>query len=493
MTLKKQFSVYFSIFFLMIGCQSKKKTVDKNDALKTKITTYLEQSEINGFSGAVLVAKNDSIIVNKGFGMADKENNISNSPNTVFDICSVTKQFTAAAILKLVENNKLNLEDPISKYFDDLPDDKKNITIHQLLTHTAGFNHGNTDDFDLSPKEVYFSGLFHSKLLFQPGTQYKYSNEGYSILGRIIELVSGQNYESYVNKNLFQPSGMQRTGYLMPDWDKETIANEYMFNVTNEGSHIAHYKQDREIARTLIANGGINSTNNDMYKWYQALNSNKILSQESIQKLTAPYVAEYEDNSSHYAYGWAIFKSKRGTKVITHNGFNGITYYEFVWFPEENAVILLASNAYTRSVGRMTLDIEKTLFDKTYSPKAISKDKVSELYKITENYTGNLADLGEEIKLKFKDEINSPRLLNRLGGIYYRKNKIKKAIAIYELNTQIFPKDGNSWDSLGDAYFKANEKENAIDAYTKALELKPDNGDCFWCSNSKEKRNFLIK
>jgi len=479
------------IAILSIACQTKKTTTDQSGLLSSRIGNYLKRS--NGFSGAVLVAKNDSIIINKGFGFANKENNILNNHNTVYDICSVSKQFTGAAIVKLAEEHKLKLEDPISKFFDNLPEDKKGITIHQLLTHSAGFGHGSTDDFDLTPKEIYFSNLFQEKLLFTPGSKYEYSNSGYSILGRIIELVSGQNYETYLSEKLFQPSGMEHTGYLLPDWDNITVANEYLLNVSNEGSHIAHYEKDGEIARTLLANGGIHSTNNDMYKWYQALKSNKILSQESFETLTKPHVAEYEDESSHYAYGWAVFTSKRNTKVITHNGFNGISYNEFVWFPEEDVVILFASNAYVRPIGGMTIEIENMLFDKTYVPKELPKYMVSELYKFTEAYKDPVNNLEKQLRLKFEDAIDSSIHLNRLGGTYYRKNQMEKAIAIYKLNTQLFPEDGNSWDSLGDAYYKANKTDNAIEAYTKALELKPAKDDCFWCDNSSEKLSLLTK
>jgi len=479
------------IAILSVACQSNKTTTDQSDLLSSNIGDYLKQSEANGFSGSVLVAKNDSIIINKGFGFSNKEKNVANSHNTVYDICSVSKQFTGAAIVKLVEDNKLKLEDTISKFFDNLPEDKKSITIHQLLTHSAGFGHGSTDDFDLTSMDMYFSDLFESKLLFTPGSEYTYSNSGYSILGRIIELVSGQDYETYLSKKLFQPSGMKQTGYLLPDWDNTTVANEYLLNVSNEGSHIAHYKQDGEIARTLLANGGIHSTNGDMYKWYQALKSNKILSQESFETLTKPYVAEYDDESSHYAYGWTVFSSKRDTKVITHNGFNGISYYEYVWFPEEDALILLASNAFIRPIGRMTMEIENMLFSKAYVSEEMPKDIVSELYAFTETYKGSINEIGEQLSLEFENAIDSPRDLNRLGGMYYRKDQMEKAIAIYKLNTQLFSTDGNSWDSLGDAYYKVNDKDNAISAFTKALELKPENDDCFWCENSTEKLEIL--
>ena len=488
MSFRKIF-IAFSIAFFCLSSSSS----GENKIPSKRINDYLMESTSNGFSGSVLVARNDKIILSKGYGFANKEKGIKNNPQTVYDICSVTKQFTAAAILKLVEANKLKLTDSLSKYFEHLPDDKKDITIHQLLTHSAGFVHGIGGDFDHIPNENYFQIQFNSKLLFTPGTKYSYSNAGYSILARIIELVSGNDYEAYLNENLFNPAGMNQTGYLLPDWEDDQIASEYLYNVSNEGSHIERYKSDGKIAWPLKGNGGINSTQKDMYKWYQALNSDKILSEESIEKLTYPYVPESADSSSFYAYGWAVFKSDRDTKVITHNGFNGINYYEFVWFPEENALILLATNAFTRSVGRMTKEIEKMLFDKNYVAKPIEKNIVSMLYEYTENYTGDVEELSGALKQNFRNEIDSPSWLNRLGGIYLRKQNYKKAIPIFQLNTELFPDDGNIWDSMGEAYLAVNRKEEAKKSFQKALNLKPKEDDCFWCENSLKRLKALTR
>jgi len=186
--------------------------------------------------------------------------------------------------------------------------------------------------------------LFDTDLLFTPGEKYEYSNSGYSILGRIIEIVSGKSYESYLKEELFEPAGMTQTGYLLPKWSSDLVANEYLYNVIDKGNHISKYQQDGKIAWPLKANGGINSTQEDMYKWYLALKNNTVLNNSSMEKLTTPHILEYEGESSYYAYGWAIFQSDRDTKVITHNGYNRINYYEFVWFPEEDALILFSTN-----------------------------------------------------------------------------------------------------------------------------------------------------
>ncbi|MBL4593409.1 MAG: beta-lactamase family protein, partial [Flavobacteriales bacterium] len=309
------------------------------------------------------------------------------------------------------------------------------------------------------PQDDFFKKLFDAELLFQPGEKYAYSNSGYSILGRIIELVSGRSYETYLNEKLFDLSGMNQTGYLLPKWDNKSVANEYLYNVINKGNHIAKYKQDGKIAWPLKANGGINSTQEDMYKWYLALKNNTVLNKQSIEKLTAPHILEYEGESSYYGYGWVTFQSDRGTKIITHNGFNGVSYYEFIWFPEEDAVILFSTNSSTRESSRIPFELEKMLFDEGYKTEPISKSNVSELLKFSENYAGDLTFFGEELKHEFRDKLNNPAYLNRLSGIYLRNNKINYAIIITELNTQLFPDDRNVWDTMGDVYLAAKQNE----------------------------------
>ncbi len=482
---------YFKLHILLLAtitftaCTHRQAEIASANSSSSRISDYLAACELNGLNGSVLIAQGDSIILSNGFGYADKENSIAHSANTVFDVCSVTKQFTAAAILKLAENEKLMLTDPLSRYFEDVPLDKQNISIHQLLTHSAGFGHDIGDnDFDHIPTSEYFKLLFDSELLFTPGEEYAYSNCGYSVLGRIIERVSGQSYEGYLREKLFLPAGMLHTGYLIPKWDSTMVANEYAFNVLNKGNSNAHYQEDQKISWPLKANGGINSTQEDMYKWYLALKNNTVLNKSSMGKLTHPYILEYEGESSYYAYGWTIIQSDRDTKVITHNGYNGITYYQIMWFPEEDALILFSTNSASRESMSVPSELEKLLFDKDYEAVPISKNKLSEVLTFTENYTGDVKFLGKEIKQNFEILLDEPNYLNRICGVYLRANKIDKAIAIAVLNTQLFPDDGNIWDTMGDVYSAADQQDKAIASYRKALEFKPEDADCFWCGNS---------
>ena len=491
-TMQKFILFILLISIVFISCNNKQGKSSNPKFHYNKINNYLKECEGNGFNGSILVVKNDSIVINKGYGLANKKDSIPNTPETAFDICSVTKQFTGAAIVKLEEEGKLMVNDSLGKYFKNIPSDKKGITIHQLLTHSAGFGHSIGDgDFDHIPEDVFFKELFNTQLRFKPGTSYSYSNLGYSVLGRIIELISGKNYENYLQDELFTPSGMAHTGYLLPDWTNKSIANEYLYNVINKDNHISRYLQEGKIAWTLKANGGINSTQNDMYKWYLALKNNKVLTKTSMDKLTAPHVAEDEEKSSHYGYGWTIYQSSRNTKTITHNGFNGVSYYDFIWFPVEDILILFATNTSTREASIIPYEIEKMLFEPYYTPKPISKNEITKLLIFIENYSGDIKNLDKALQSNFEDLLKTPVPLNRLSGIYLREKLFDKAIAIGKVNIELFPKDGNIWDTMGDIYFNAKQNDKAIECYKKALKLKPEEGDCFWCENSKDKLKIL--
>jgi len=310
--------------------------------LGQKIDHYLQKAEANGYVGSVLVARGEKIILAKGYGLADRENKVKQTAETVFSIGSITKQFTGAAILKLEMMGKLKVTDPISRYFRDVPADKKEITLHHLLTHTAGFEGALGDDYDAIGREDYIKLALGSKLLFKPGERYEYSNVGFSLLGIIVELVSSKNYEDFLYEALFKPAGMERTGYVRPGFAKSGLAVGY------RGGERWGTALDRPWRREgpgwhLRANGGILSTIGDMHRWYLALKDNTILSASAKQKYFAPHVKEYEDGNSYYGYGWVTQKTERGANLIWHNGGNGI-YNAFMGFEPENDLVIIASS-----------------------------------------------------------------------------------------------------------------------------------------------------
>ena len=275
--------------------------------LAKKLDTYMMRITPFGFSGALLVAKDGEIVLNKGYGMAVRSKNLPNTSETVFSTGSITKQFTAAGIMKLEMMGRLKTEDAITKYFDDVPEDKKVITLHHLLTHTSGVVDALGPDYVTAPREETARKTLAAPLRFKPGEQFGYSNAGYSLLAAVIEKVSGQSYEEFMNKNIFAPSGMKFTGYRMPEWDKKVVAHWYRGEKDNGTPLEKNYPQWH-----LLGNGGILSTTEDMYRWHLALLEDKVLSAEAKKKMYTPFLNEY-------GYGWDIIEREMGT-LIQHDG-----------------------------------------------------------------------------------------------------------------------------------------------------------------------------
>ena len=475
--MRKTFLVFLTTTFVSVGIL----TTTAQNKLNTfnKIDTYLTAGVENGFSGAISVIKNGKVLINKGYGLANKNLKISNNPNIIFDIGSNTKQFTAVAILKLVELQKLKVTDPLSTYFKELTNDKQNITIHQLLTHTSGFSESIGRDYEAFEKlskisqKDFFEKLFASKLLSEPGEKYSYSNTGYSTLGRIIELVSGQSYEAFLNEHLFTPAGMRQTGYLLPKWNKKQLSHGYNRNIIETKSTVTLYQEAGDINWHLKGNGGINSTQNDMLLWHKALKTNKILTQESFRKLATPYISMNSKNTHSYGYGWIINNSISKTLRLSHSGSNGTYYHTMLWYPNEDLFIVYATNANSSKVESIAYVVAKIVLGQNYAPKPIKNNVYSFIMDyIKKHSTASLNELVALLKEKYVDEITNSGSLNTIGNLLLRSNEnLDWAIELFKTNVQLNPKDGNLWDSLGDGYKANNLNDDAIKSYQKAIEL----------------------
>lgn len=450
-----------------------------NKELFNKIDTYLESSVTNGFSGVVLVSKNGETILSEGYGWADRKNKIPNSPSTVFNIGSVTKQFTASAILKLVEQGKIKTSDKISTYFAQTPIDKSDITIHQLLTHTSGIsNRVGGFRYDEASKEQFLKEFFESELQSKPGTKHQYANANYIILTAIIESVSGQTYSSFLNDYLFVPSLMNSTGYKSINFSKERLAHGYYYD-RNDEQWVDWGTTQQQIPYNdkhwySIGKGDIHSTVEDLYKWHVALENNIVLALKTRLVQETPYVAENDNKTSFYGYGWAISQSNRDTKIVAHNGSNGLYFADFVRFIDDDVVVIYLTNAFlgpeSENVAR---EIGKMIFDTNYMPSPISRNIYELVHEFMKtNPSSNAEKLPVFFKKKLKNEFNDHAILNRLGF-----SKLKKedepdwALELFKLNVKLFPEDGNLWDSLGEAYLKYNMNDEAIKSYKKAVEL----------------------
>ena len=314
----------------------------------SRLDQYLTKAAADGFSGAALVAKDGQVILAKGYGLADRQRDIPVTAETLFDIGSITKQFTAAAILKLEMQNKLNVKDLISKYLKDVPADKAGITIHHLLTHSAGFAPKLGEDYEAIGRDEYVRRALSSNLLFAPGAKHSYSNVGYSLLGVLIELQSGKPYERFLRESLFKPTGMRQTGYRLAGWQPEAVAHGYKDD-KDWGTPLTKLWAADGPYWHLRANGGLLSTVGDLFRWHQALEGERVLSKEAKQKYFAPHIAEDEQGESFYGYGWVISTTPRKSMLVMHNGGNGVFFADFHRYVDEKVVVIFLTNDFKRA------------------------------------------------------------------------------------------------------------------------------------------------
>ena len=325
-------------------------------SLETKIDSLIltEFNDKNGPGGVFMVAQNGKTIYQKAFGKANLESDVDLSPDNVFQLGSMTKQFTAIAVLMLEEQNKLNVKEPVSKYIPDYPLGSR-ITIHHLLTHTSGIK-----DFtkmkslqdiaqkDMTPKMM-VDFFKNEPADFAPGEKFDYNNSGYVLLGYIIELVSGETYENFIKKHIFEKVGMNQSYYAS---DRQVI---------HKRAYGYHKKEYGYVNKTVInfsvpfSSGSLMSTANDMLKWQNALNQNLLLSAEKTRKVFTKYKLNNGEEST-YGYGWHL-KEINGTPTREHGG-NIFGFKTMgVYIPGKDIYVIGLSNCDCHSPTKITGDI----------------------------------------------------------------------------------------------------------------------------------------
>lgn len=343
-------SIPFFLFFLHAFSQTKAEEIDEMMKIYTKQ---------NSFNGTVLVAQKGVVLLQKGYGYKNAAINSLNDSATIFQIGSITKQFTAAIILQLQEQNKLSVNDSISKFIPGYPNGNK-ITIENLLTHTSGiYNYTNDEVFmkNNAVKPISIENLialFKNKPLdFNPGEKYSYSNSGYILLGYIIEKITGKSYFQVVHENIFQPLGMNHSGFDFKSLKSINKATGYLKLTTK-------IKEPSPIVDSSVSfsAGALYTTVGDLYKWDRALYTNKIISAASLQKAFTPY-------KSKYGYGWVI-DSTYGKKVVMHEGgiFGFVSFIGRVLADE--TCIILFDNKGSDGLPKIAENINAILNDQPY-------------------------------------------------------------------------------------------------------------------------------
>ena len=360
---------------------------------------------VDGFSGTVLVARNGKPIVSKGYGMANIELGVPNAPQTVFRLGSVTKQFTAMAIMMLAERGKLSVSDPICKYLPDCPAAWQPITVRNLLTHTSGIpNYTSFPDFaktTISPiTNAEMNGLLKDKPLeFAPGEKFAYTNSGYYVLGEIIEKVSGKTYADFLQENIFTPLGMKQTGYDNP---LQIIKNRAAGYQRQGGEIINASYMDMSVP---YAAGALYSTTGDLLLWDQALYTEKLVSKKSLDEIFTPF-------KNGYGYGWGIGK-KFDRREISHGG--GIYGFatEISRFPDDQVTVIVLSNVQAAPSGKIAGDLAAIVFGAKYEIPQERKEIAVDA-KILEKYVGQYKI--EQPSIVIAVTLENGKLLGQLEG-----------------------------------------------------------------------------
>lgn len=355
-------------------------------SLEASIDKLLEAQYKPGEPGAtVLVAKDGKVRYRKAFGHANLELDVPMKPENVFEIGSITKQFTTVAILMLMEQGKLSPEDELTKFIPDYPTQGKKITIHHLLTHTSGIKSYTAMNLtaiarkDMSPEALidYFK---NEPMDFDPGEEYRYNNSGFILLGYIIEKLSGQSYATFIENNIFKPLHMDASYYGSHSKIIKNRASGYQ-----ERAQLVNADY---LSLTLpYAAGSLMSNVDDLLKWQQAIHNNTLVKKETIAKAFTNYTLN-NGNPINYGYGWSL-NEINGVPTIEHGG--GIFGYATmgIYIPDEAIYVAVLTNCNCNgSPTNVAIKIAALALDKPY-PEISNSVKLSQ--KQLEKWTGAYA------------------------------------------------------------------------------------------------------
>ena len=409
--MKTYLTFIFLIFQIVLRTNSLAQGDVQDEVIRKKLDDYLTSAhQAFKFNGMALVARKGEILLQKGYGFANVTTKTPNKPETKFPILSITKPFTAIAILKLQEQGKLSVQDKLTKYFPDYPHGHK-IKIHHLLTHSSGiYNYtepvGIEDSVLINnpiSRQMVLDVFVDAPIEFAPGKGYNYNNSGYFLLGLIIEKVTGKPYETVIREMIFDPLRMTNSGFDFLGVADSLKAKGYEFL---DAERIVPYKHyDSTFAYSA---GSIYSTVGDMYKWAKAISGKQIL-REASWKLA------FTDKVNGYGYGWMIGHFFNHHYVRHSGGYPGYMS-EFIYYPEEDVTIILLNNfgTYDQMIWPVGMGIACIAHNMPYDNWKIRKPiKLSS--QILGRYAGEYELKGD--KRKFIIELQDDRLFANIPGL----------------------------------------------------------------------------
>ncbi len=443
-----------------------------------EIDAYIQgYCDLNQFNGSVLVAEKGEVILKKGYGMADFEWGIPNAPDTKHRIGSITKPFTAILILQLIEEGKLSLDTKLSEALPYYREDTgAQVTIRQLLNHTSGIPsltrlpklNADLRRTPLPPRELVETYCMED-LEFEPGSDYRYNNSGFVILGAVIEEVTGKPYEEVLRARILDPAGMKATLY---DHTRDIIKKRAS-GYGRQGDAVRHAPYTN--MSIPFSAGALLSTVEDLFLLDQALYGETILSAKGKEAMFTP-------GQGNYGFGIGVTEQPIGPDeesraILGHSG--GIEGFVTIFrrIPEDKHCVILFNNTGGAPLGPLSGGIFEILYGRTPPvPKQPVSDVLGPIL-IGGDVKEALARY-DELKKNHPEEYDfGENQLNALGYQLLGAGKADDAVQIFKRNVELFPDSFNPYDSLGEAYMEAGDRENAIKNYAQSLLLNPGNAN----------------
>jgi CubicO group peptidase (beta-lactamase class C family) len=460
---KKIALLVFSVvcFMACVGDGGKSDDISnaKTDAIEGQIDTLIrEYQDLDLFSGVVLLAEKGKPKYLKAFGMADREKQINNTAKTLFDIGSMNKTFTSIVIKQLINEGKLAYDDKLIKYVEGFEDrNAKNITIQHLLKHESGFGDYHNDGyFDLSIEQKSLQAIVDKakkmELLFKPGEENEYSNTGYVILGAVIEAVSGKSYFENVRERIVEPLGLKNT--YIQNLDKVLDRRAFGYFPTPLGV----LERNVEFIDVPNPDGGFLATIEDVMKFYRSYYNDTILLNEKIKSA-----------DSFFQY---VRELPAGKAPLTAGGFEGFNTAMYQVLNDDISILVFANmdEPVAELIATGILEITRGNDPEPARMPAMQGIRIAFEERGVDYVKSNFEDL----TINYHPEDPKDWILNDLGYAYlFAKEDTEKAVALFQLNTELFPEVANAWDSYGEGLLQQGKRNEALNAYWTALKLDP--------------------
>lgn len=444
---------------------------DKGEEL-ARLFNYYNQNGM--FNGAVLATEKGKVIYEKAFGFADFSKKTPLKTSSIFAIGSMTKPFTAAAIMMLKERGIIQFTDEISAYFPQLSHYAEGVTIRHLLTHTSGIIDYLSRGLKLQQKstevtsEIVLENLASQTALeFKPGEKFSYSNSNYVLLAQIIEMAAHQSYGSFLKENIFAPLRMNQT--FVYEGCEETL--EKIVN-----SYVEYWEISRENEKLKAGgDGNVYSTVEDLLKFVQSFFALKLIRADTFDEAfdETTFLFRSETKKSRYGFGWEIISHPSG-KIVYHRGTIAGFCGQLWCQPDQESALIILCNTHWLV---MSVDILEGA-EKIMKGESYSLGKVSAFQLYNDNWFVKGFDAGFHLlKKALSDEDSNyyiqPWEIHGIGYYFQEKGDLKTALEVFNYSIELFPDNFHLYDSLGEVYLALGDNANSIKSYKKALEINP--------------------